>query len=309
MPVYNHAQYVEEAVRSVIAQTRSDWELIAIDDGSTDGSGEILDRLAAGDGRVVVIHQANAGPSVARNAGIARARGEFLAFLDSDDLWFPDTLAAYAGAFEADPAVRFVYGYRHRLNEDGSITELGPLRQDRPATTADLFAKMFLSHLCLCYRRELLEQAGGPYDTTLRSCEDYELYLRVSLHCTLYPLGKATGLRRRHATNISLQSGFSRMQEAAILRRFVQRQGGAAVLDKGLVARRLGQLWYASQRQYFREWCFAQSLQAARQARSYRRTAKGAALAAAAWLLRPLGRSDPRQSTPDLAAMESTQQD
>ncbi len=85
IPVYNVAQYLRECLDSVLEQSLTDWEAICVDDGSTDGSGAILDEYAARDVRFMVVHQANAGVSAARNAGMALARGEWLVFVDADD--------------------------------------------------------------------------------------------------------------------------------------------------------------------------------------------------------------------------------
>lgn len=294
MPVYNHVDYVGEAIRSVIAQTRSDWVLFVVDDGSTDGSAEVIDSLAGEDERIVVIHQPNAGPAAARNSALARCCAPWLTFIDSDDLWLDDALQRYADHIAARPEAMFIYGYRHRLDADGSITESSGQYQDGPTGTAELFGRMYLSHLCVCWRRELLDKTG-PYDESLRSCEDYELYLRLSLHTRFDPLGLPTGLRRRHGTNISRQTGFNRVQEAEVLRRFVERLGGREVLDADSVARRLGRLYYAAGRQYFKARCFAQARQAMALAHRYRKTPKSAAIACASLLLAPLGTSDGRE--------------
>ena len=105
MPVYQIAPYVEDAVRSVLRQTLSDWELICVDDGSTDGSREICEGFAAVDPRVSVVRQAHAGLSAARNKGAYLAQGSFLYFLDGDDMIAPDALSRCveaAHAFDAD---------------------------------------------------------------------------------------------------------------------------------------------------------------------------------------------------------------
>lgn len=107
MPVWNSEYSVEAAVCSVIEQDFNDWELIIVDDGSTDSSGKICDALAAQDSRIVVLHQENSGVSEARNAGIDAASGEFLAFLDSDDLFTPkmlSTLVSLADSTGCDSA-------------------------------------------------------------------------------------------------------------------------------------------------------------------------------------------------------------
>ncbi len=294
MPLYNHAEYVADAVRSVQAQSCEDWELVVVDDGSTDGSTEIIDDLAVGDKRITVTHQPNAGPAAARNAGLKRSRGRYLAYIDSDDVYLPDALARFAAHFAAHPQAKFIYGYRHRLNGDGSVTKLSGEHQDRPTGTAELFKRMYLSHLCVCYRRELIDRAGH-YDEGLRMCEDYELYLRISLHCPFEPIGQPTGLRRRHGKNLSRQTGYSRMLEAEVLRRFVEQQGGAAVLERAQIHWRLGRLYYAAGRQYFKAGCFRQAIAAIRLANNYRRTVKAAAVRLLSLCLLPLGRDDGRE--------------
>ena len=103
-PVYNAEKYLARAVKSVLAQSFEDFELILVDDGSTDNSGELCDAFAAEDKRVRVIHQANGGVSRARNAGIDSARGEYIAFIDSDDYVFPYWLSDLYEAIAAEGA-------------------------------------------------------------------------------------------------------------------------------------------------------------------------------------------------------------
>jgi len=288
MPVYNHAAYVGQAIASVRAQTVADWELVVVDDGSTDGSSEAAARAAADDGRITIVRQANAGPSAARNAAIARSGAAWLTFLDSDDVWYDGALAAFADAIAAKPEAAFHYGFRHRLNSDGSVTELPGEFQDRPTGPAELFGRMFLSHLCVCFRRDLIGSAGG-YDETLRSCEDYDLYLRMGLISRFVPIGRATGLRRRHGTNISRQTGPSRFLEAEVLRRFVDARGGRAVVGDDLIGPRLHRLYYAAGRQYFRAGNFRAAHEALAEASRYGRSVKAMGLKCLGWFLRPAG--------------------
>lgn len=294
MPVYNQAAYVTEAVESVIAQDFSDWQLVIVDDGSTDGSGEIVDRLAQQDPRIVVVHQANAGPAAARNRAISIAAGTWLTFLDSDDLYRPETLANYAEFIQNTPEVQFLYGYTDRIERDGTISPGKGVFQDHPTGTGELFQRMFLPCQCLCFRRGLTEKAG-LLDTQLSNFEDYDLYLRISLHCQLHPLGKVTGYRRRHESNISTQSGYSRMLEAAVLGRFAKRYPQAG-LSAGLIDKRLGSLYYKAARQYFKERCYRQAIDAAAKARSLNAGGlKRKMIAFVSRLLLPIGRVDARK--------------
>jgi glycosyltransferase involved in cell wall biosynthesis len=116
MPCYNAARFIDEAIASVLAQTEASWELIVIDDGSTDGSADIVRRFA--DPRIRLITQANAGVSAARNAGLAASVGEFVAFLDADDRMRPDRLQLPLGIFAREPSLDLVVGDFIRFEQD-----------------------------------------------------------------------------------------------------------------------------------------------------------------------------------------------
>jgi len=118
VPVYNAAAYLEAGLASVLAQEGPSFEVIAVDDGSTDGSGELCDRIAASDPRVRVIHKENGGAGSARNRGIDEARGRYLAFPDGDDICMPGMLATLAAAAEKSGAQVTLCGYQ-AFDENG----------------------------------------------------------------------------------------------------------------------------------------------------------------------------------------------
>lgn len=155
VPVYNTGKYLRQCVGSVLAQTYTHWELILVDDGSTDGSGALCDALARQDDRISVIHAANGGLSVARNRGIDAARGEYLAFLDSDDLLHPRFLEIMAGT-----ACRSGADVTVCLNErfDDGQESSPPLLNDREKGT-DFRPEMPESPLSVV--ADILYQRGG----------------------------------------------------------------------------------------------------------------------------------------------------
>ena len=104
MPVYNVYPYLRDCVQSVQAQSYQNWELLLVDDGSTDGSGELCDELAAEDGRIRVFHKPNGGQSDARNVGLKQTQGKYFYLLDSDDLIRSTALAQFVEHCEADGA-------------------------------------------------------------------------------------------------------------------------------------------------------------------------------------------------------------
>jgi glycosyltransferase involved in cell wall biosynthesis len=117
MPVFNRAAYLEDAVKSVLAQSYANWELILVDDGSIDSSPQIIDRFCEQDPRIRCMHQENRGAAGARNRGVELATAEWLCYLDSDDIWFPGTLAAFHDYLCAHPDAQLIYGFRHRLEK------------------------------------------------------------------------------------------------------------------------------------------------------------------------------------------------
>lgn len=126
IPVYNAEKYLHFSLGSVLGQTHTDWECICVDDGSTDGSGNILDEYAAKDPRFRVIHQPNAGEGAARNAGMDAATGELIAFLDADDAWHPETLRLVAKTREATGADVIRYGWKPVAGHNGGFEVLPP---------------------------------------------------------------------------------------------------------------------------------------------------------------------------------------
>ena len=151
VPVYNCAPYVERCIRSILAQTYTDLEIICIDDGSTDDSGNILDKLSCEDARIRVIHQKNAGASAARNTGINVATGDLITFVDSDDAIEPDMYETLLPYFD-DAHVDIVHcGYK-RIHLDGSIKDVNGtgkvVRQNKYEAAECLIAgRMFVGSL------------------------------------------------------------------------------------------------------------------------------------------------------------------
>ena len=202
MPAYNAGRYLAEAIESVLAQTGEPYELIVVDDGSTDDTAAVL----AGYGeRIRRARQEHEGVSVARNRGVEMARGELVAFLDADDRFvLPTKLAEQAARFEADPGLDIVHSGWRMIEADGTP---GPVREPwRWAPALDLRAWL-LHHPVLpsamMVRRATLERAGG-FDPTLSVLEDVDLMLRLALAGAKAAwLEKVTVEYRRHGGGAS----------------------------------------------------------------------------------------------------------
>jgi len=181
IPCYNATRYITEALDSVFAQTFKDFEVIVINDGSPDT--EQFERaIQPYLNRIVYIKQENRGPSAARNAGIHRARGEFIAFLDSDDGWLPDYLDLQMRLFEEKPSLDLICSDAHYFDDSGrqGIKFLDDCKSKDPATFQSLV--MEESHIVtsgVIARRAILIEAG-LFDESLFRAEDYDLWLRVA---------------------------------------------------------------------------------------------------------------------------------
>ncbi len=173
---FNASLTIEDAIDGVLKQRTPDLELIVVDDGSTDGTAELARALAP---MAEVVVQENSGPSAARNAGMARATGELVAFLDGDDVWHPEKLARQLEVFESHPeldllATTWSRGYP-KQEGDGELRWLSYLDQ--------LTLNQFQTSTVLA-RRSLLEMVGG-FDPELDGVEDWEFWTRCAVHGTI----------------------------------------------------------------------------------------------------------------------------
>jgi glycosyltransferase involved in cell wall biosynthesis len=215
---YNAEATIVPAVRSVLGQTRSDFEVIVVDDGSTDGTAERM-REFDGESRVQLLRQPHAGISTARNTAFAVARGRYVSVLDADDVYLPEYLEAHGAALDADDAVGLVWGDSWVLDDSPRRilrrTNLqGTTPDPFPATPPELLHALvrynFASGGSMA-RRSALEEAGG-WNTNLRAAVDYELWLRIVAHGWRgVRLPGAYMIWRRHAG--SLTRSASRMYE------------------------------------------------------------------------------------------------
>lgn len=183
MPAYNAEAFIKRSVASVQAQTMPAWELIVVDDGSTDGTASLVEAMA--DPRIQIVRQENAGPSAARNRGLAESAAEFVLFLDSDDCLTPDALARLTAPLQNDPALTVAYGEAVAVGADGQRgVEGGPLLAKRPSgkVLVALAAQNFVvSPGVLCARREVCVALGG-FDTALHVSEDWVFWCRLAAH-------------------------------------------------------------------------------------------------------------------------------
>ena len=215
IPAYNGGRYFERAVRSVLAQTFTDFECLILDDGSTDGSGELADRIALEDPRVRVIRRENRGLVVTLNELVAAARGEFLARMDADDVCIPERLALQVKYLRENPSVVCLGSSYWMIDEaDRMIARIVPPQDD--ATIQDLALR---GHTALCHPSAMLRAsavaATGGYRSECYPTEDLDLWLRLGEIGRLANLDEAGISYRMHSDSISAQAAEGRQRAAA----------------------------------------------------------------------------------------------
>jgi glycosyltransferase involved in cell wall biosynthesis len=204
MPVHNGQAFLAQAVESVLAQTYQPIELIAVDDGSTDSSRDILASFGS---QIRVVRQANAGVSAARNQGIAHANGDYIAFLDQDDWWLPEKVARQVQWFEADDHVGLVHtAFCHSIDPSLAGTTPTECFAGQELLVGDCYATLLdegnaIVSSSAMVRRVALEQSG-VFDTSMgrNTCQDYELWLRIAKTWRLAYVAAASTMVRSHST-------------------------------------------------------------------------------------------------------------
>jgi GT2 family glycosyltransferase len=187
VPLYNKVATVERTLRSISAQTFTDFEVIVVDDGSTDGSAAIVEAFA--DGRFTLVRQANAGPGAARNRAIERARARLLAFLDADDEWLPDFLSRAIEELEATNVNVVTFAFYEGAERISSVPRFrarglrqGVLRVAADTRPSELIAlNVFINSWATVASKEIIRAHGGFVEEGCTYAEDATLWLRVAL--------------------------------------------------------------------------------------------------------------------------------
>lgn len=178
IPTYNAEKTIQETVFSVQSQTFSDIEIIIINDGSTDRTLEIIQNIS--DSRIKVFSYKNRGLPTARNRGIAQATGEFISFIDADDLWTPDKLERQLAALESHPEAGIAYSWTQLIDEQGHfLHRYHPVFFEGDVYT-EILVNNFVSNGSNILVRKETVLSVGEFDSTLKSCEDWDFYIRLA---------------------------------------------------------------------------------------------------------------------------------
>jgi glycosyltransferase involved in cell wall biosynthesis len=207
IPAYNYARFLPRAIESALTQSHSPFEIIVVDDGSTDDTQAVVARYTGP--RVRCVHQQNAGLSAARNTGIREARFPYVAFLDADDEWRPDFLAACIAAFQKlGGEFGIVACGAERIDAAGAPldTKTFSLDGDFEITARDLIVRTRFMPSAVVARRDIFQRCGF-FDTTLRSSEDRDMWIRAAARWRIHFIGKILVRVRKHSANMSRNAG------------------------------------------------------------------------------------------------------
>jgi glycosyltransferase involved in cell wall biosynthesis len=218
IPTYNRGRFVREAVDSVLNQTFNDYEIVVVDDGSVDDTKEVL---ASYGNRIRYIYQTNSGVSAARNRGILSSNGEYVAFLDDDDLWLPRKLELQIKYLDEHPEVGLLFSNTNTATtgEDLRFANKKMSQISKPhrgKVFRELFVENFIPCCSVVVRRICFDKVG-LFDPSLRNAQDYDMWLRIARFFRVDYIDQPLAIYRHHVH--SLSHGVEKEIESEILLR------------------------------------------------------------------------------------------
>ena len=224
MSVYNCVRYVQESLESIIGQTFMDWEFIIIDDGSTDGTSELLNNICK-DPRISVFRQDNHGLAKSLNTCLRLASGRYIARQDADDVSFPTRLAKQVAFLDSMPEFGLVGTWAHWTDEDDTCLQIldHPAQDDEIQET--LLEKCCFTHGSVVIRKSVLDNVGG-YCEDFVLAQDYDLWLRIAERCKVANIPEVLYTYLKVKTGISCQRYVERLKykQLAVARAYNRRQ-------------------------------------------------------------------------------------
>ncbi len=209
MPTYNYAQFISDAIESVINQTWEIWEMLIVDDGSTDNTKSVVQSYVSKDSRIryFALGQNSGRAAVARNYGISNSKGKYIAFLDSDDMWKPTKIEKQIELLENDDNIFLVYS-RYIVIKNGIFLRILPKR--KKLRSGNVFVPLFLSNNFIgsssVLLRNIVKENNYLFDTDirLRAIEDYALWLKIAKNKHIAYIDEPLVVYREHGSNTSI---------------------------------------------------------------------------------------------------------
>ena len=212
IPAYNAAAFLAETIQSVVSQSYQHWELLVVDDGSTDDTPLIVQQMAAADSRIRLILQKNSGVSVARNCGTDQAKGKLIAFLDADDRWFSEKLAVHAEFMRSHPEASASFARAELINFDGTASHQKTNNfAVCVAAHSILYTNPTITTSNIVIRKSAFEAIGG-FDESMRHDEDVDLLFRLAYRAGFKLMGIDRVLLQYRLSAGGLSSNLSKME-------------------------------------------------------------------------------------------------
>ena len=257
VPTYNRKKYLKETLESILAQTYKNYEIIVVDDGSTDGTEDMIKQL----GVPITYHwQENGGDAAARNKLIELAHGKYISFIDSDDLLFPDAIERLVKTVETEAEDVVAYGSYVRIDQDGNVYGKCKRKLYSGNITNHLFQTVIVHSCGSMFPRKMLQDAVN-FDTSLKVCSDYDLWLSLSTKYRFVALPCPTFKRRRHPDNLSIVSFKNCLTEFKVLERFYYERDGNKVVPPKIALKVLSKGGFKTGRCAFKEGSYDQATQ------------------------------------------------
>jgi len=249
IPAYNAAQFIDEALESALKQTFQEFEIIVIDDGSKDRTKEIVQcYIQKFPDKIKYFYQQNGGVGKARNNGIREAQGEYIAFLDADDQWFPEKLELQMTYFEKNPNIDFLYSNAVIVDENSNdLNRLYVKKHEFKISfermLRSLIHRDFIPVSSIMTKRAVLKELGG-YDETLKFSENYHLILRIA---EKFKMGSQCEITMKYRVSPNNQSSHKELvnrTDIDILKQFVKRNKNMSADIQQMVQKRLARAHY-----------------------------------------------------------------
>jgi glycosyltransferase involved in cell wall biosynthesis len=249
IPTYNREELLKETIESIFMQTYKDYEVVIVDDGSTDDTEQMIKDTGY---PVRYYWQENSGDAAARNKLIKLADGRYISFLDSDDLLPPDALERMVDVMSQEPEDVIVYGPYVAIDRDGNVCKRKRKKLYSGYITQDLFENILVHSCGSMFPKKVLEEAGG-FNEALPLCADYDLWLRLSQKYRFIAINEPLFKRRRHSGNLSQYSFTNRKTEFDVLENFYYNGGGEKSISQRRAMKRLSKEGYRAGKCAIRE--------------------------------------------------------
>ncbi|NOR68307.1 MAG: glycosyltransferase [Methylomarinum sp.] len=255
-PIYNGENYLAHSILSALNQTYTNFELILVNDGSTDQSKTIAKGYLK-DSRIHYIEQKNAGVAAARNTAIKTAKGKYIAFLDQDDIWFQNKLEIQVSAIEQDNSLAFVYSKQNIINSQGEKIQFNWPTGASGNCFEELFVRNKTTILTVLLRKSILDEIG-LFNEQLSGTDDYEMWLRITLKHPIHFIDQALASYRTHDSNVSNDDFKMTVRDLQTINTvLLQHPEVYKIIDNTIIKSRLYELnnqlggWYAWKKKNF----------------------------------------------------------